>query len=482
MGASITKLNNRQWDVLRWVADGCPERVWPDSTYKTTAVALQSRRLVLISRSGGVWSVAVTDKGRTLVNGDAGSNESPNPARAASERPTLKKEYGDKTAPQRQRPVRTTPVDGTEGPVSLSPTRALLRDIVEADGELVRNVKDDKTNYQSLVSIINRRNMAPDGMRVVIEQGDNYAQRIFRLEPQPAWTTTPVREVVAAERIGRWHKVVAELRDEKSIGMTSDVARRALRILQSLAAEAEARGHSIERPRVHTDNRGFTHQEEKGQLVIDVRGHRFAVWLIQREDHSPHEPTAKELKDREKYSWSFIPRWDKEPGRRLQLRLYKPVHRGWHDDWNDTKTLSVRVEDHLPEVMHQIERTADANDARAKAEREELVRRQDRQARAELLVGDRHAEIVRERVLLDQAQQWAQVRQVRAYIDKLGRHVDGLASTDQRTEAERWLRWCTDYLERSDPFRTAARMPIVPRPTWEERSKLVNEILASDLQ
>lgn len=152
MGASITKLNDRQWDVLRWVADGCPERLWPDSTYKTTAVALQSRRLVLISRSGGVWSVAVTDKGRTLVNGEAGSDESPNPARAAGERPTRKKEYRDKTAPNGNVRSVPPPVDGTAGPVPLSPTRALLRDIVEADGELVRNVKDDKPNYQSLVA------------------------------------------------------------------------------------------------------------------------------------------------------------------------------------------------------------------------------------------------------------------------------------------------------------------------------------------
>lgn len=37
------RLNESQLAVLRWIADGCPERDWPNNTYKTTAVALQNR-------------------------------------------------------------------------------------------------------------------------------------------------------------------------------------------------------------------------------------------------------------------------------------------------------------------------------------------------------------------------------------------------------------------------------------------------------
>jgi hypothetical protein len=34
-----------------------------DFTYKTTAVALQGRRLVIVSRKGGVWTAATTEAG-----------------------------------------------------------------------------------------------------------------------------------------------------------------------------------------------------------------------------------------------------------------------------------------------------------------------------------------------------------------------------------------------------------------------------------
>jgi hypothetical protein len=56
-------LNPRQVEVLQWIADGCPDRVWPDFTYKHTAVALQGRRLAKVSKRGG-WHAEITDDGR----------------------------------------------------------------------------------------------------------------------------------------------------------------------------------------------------------------------------------------------------------------------------------------------------------------------------------------------------------------------------------------------------------------------------------
>jgi hypothetical protein len=56
-------LNARQFDVLRWIADGCPKDVMQGHTYKTTAVALQGRRLVEVSKRGGQWQATITDAG-----------------------------------------------------------------------------------------------------------------------------------------------------------------------------------------------------------------------------------------------------------------------------------------------------------------------------------------------------------------------------------------------------------------------------------
>jgi hypothetical protein len=55
-----TSLNSRQLDILSWVYEGCPDGRWSDFTYKTVAIALQSRRLVEVSKRGGTWSARIS--------------------------------------------------------------------------------------------------------------------------------------------------------------------------------------------------------------------------------------------------------------------------------------------------------------------------------------------------------------------------------------------------------------------------------------
>lgn len=58
------KLTERQIGVLRWIADGCPERSWPDETHKHTARALQSRGLAEVGRIRKIWTATITEAGR----------------------------------------------------------------------------------------------------------------------------------------------------------------------------------------------------------------------------------------------------------------------------------------------------------------------------------------------------------------------------------------------------------------------------------
>lgn len=57
-------LSARQLDVLRWIADGCPDRDWPDHTHKVTASALAGRGLVTVRRRAKRWGAVVTENGR----------------------------------------------------------------------------------------------------------------------------------------------------------------------------------------------------------------------------------------------------------------------------------------------------------------------------------------------------------------------------------------------------------------------------------
>jgi hypothetical protein len=57
-------LNDRQLEVLKWIADGCQAGEMTAPTYKTTAIALQDRRLVTVSKKKGVWRADLTDASR----------------------------------------------------------------------------------------------------------------------------------------------------------------------------------------------------------------------------------------------------------------------------------------------------------------------------------------------------------------------------------------------------------------------------------
>jgi hypothetical protein len=52
-------LNSRQLAVLRWIDEGCPDDRWTVVTYKAVAIALQSRRLVSVSKRGGRWKATI---------------------------------------------------------------------------------------------------------------------------------------------------------------------------------------------------------------------------------------------------------------------------------------------------------------------------------------------------------------------------------------------------------------------------------------
>lgn len=70
MPAQLKKLNDKQIAVLRWIAEGCPPRDWPDTTHKSSALALSSRGMVVVTRRSKKrpWSAALTERGRYYLD------------------------------------------------------------------------------------------------------------------------------------------------------------------------------------------------------------------------------------------------------------------------------------------------------------------------------------------------------------------------------------------------------------------------------
>jgi hypothetical protein len=63
------KLNDAQLAVLRWVAEGSPEKVMEGYAHRLSAAALRSRGLVKISGRGPAWRARITPEGESFLNG-----------------------------------------------------------------------------------------------------------------------------------------------------------------------------------------------------------------------------------------------------------------------------------------------------------------------------------------------------------------------------------------------------------------------------
>jgi hypothetical protein len=57
------KLNRKQIDLLRWIADGCPDGVMSDGSHRISAAALRNRGLATTSGRGSSWTARLTPAG-----------------------------------------------------------------------------------------------------------------------------------------------------------------------------------------------------------------------------------------------------------------------------------------------------------------------------------------------------------------------------------------------------------------------------------
>ncbi len=251
----------------------------------------------------------------------------------------------------------------------------MLKDIIDAGGILDRDIRDDETRYRSLVGIINRRKMAPDGQEVILLSGASYHQIIFRLSSVSDWKTEPPSETVAAERIGRWHPAVATLRTEKRLeSIDKSLRNRVFRLLHAIAREAEARGHSVRLPTrsVH----GYVEDSSRlfGNVILEVDGIHCSVAIWQPKDRVPHTPTHEELERDKKYDWP-PPKYDYVPADRLSITLDTSSRFSSKIAWPETKTLPLELR--LPDVMTTFERWAVIDAEHQDAERLAAIERQD---------------------------------------------------------------------------------------------------------
>lgn len=452
--------------MLRWISHGCPEGRWTDFTYKTTASALHWRRLITVSKRGGTWSATLLSAGTYYLAHGAYPK-----AHWVKKRPAVvdvdlvaaetMHSMQVPWSPPPTRPPKPVPPDG------LTPTRKLLKDIVDAGGILEIDKKDDTTSYRSLAGIINRKGMAPDGQEVIMLTGRSYHHLVFRLSSVSDWQTAPPNETVAAERIGRWHPMVATLRGEKRFDSIDKALRdRAFRLLHALAREADARGHSVRLPRrsIH----GFVEDPSKlrGQLIMKVGGIECSVHLSQPTDRLPHTPTREELEREKRNSWDRPPRYDNVPSGRLSITLETSSRWSSKVTWPETKTL--RMESRLPDVLTTFERWAVIDVERNEAERRAESEKRARQAREDGLAREAYVQDALGRRLVMDMEAWELSNRLCDYAAVLRERVSTMTDTVEQAAGFQWLDWCDRYVAELDPSMKPITMPSVKPAGYSE--------------
>lgn len=471
-------LNARQVEVLTWIAGGCPDGVMTGSTYKTTAVALQGRRLVTVSKRRGIWSASVTDAGRYyLENGRYPDPVTPARRRAvrvhvAATQPASSAKLatlaeGAFAADVRERPVIDTRTvtageavkarDGRPGSAE-----RFINDLQEAGG-LLRvsrlNGREQGVDYVKLIGIANRTGKVPVGKRIV-STARNWPELEIRLVSAIPGTQVDASPVPVPVRVARYHPVVAQFRDLRARHEVSKQhLTRTLLILQAIAAEAEHRGHTVALPADQTNGwaRVAWSGSRDGHFVITVGGYAQAVRML--EIGMPSRAGW-----RRNHPYQGRGTYDGNTGTgRLSIEL--PGYgsregRGYR--WSDNSRS--RLEDKLPDVLREIEIRAAEDEHRHQqhlAEKEARRRREEEAARqAELARIEKH----RADRLLDEVTRWETAHRLRSYLRALRTAIESTGDVETAADARQWLAWAEQYTTSLDPL--ANRLPGMPeRPS-----------------
>jgi hypothetical protein len=125
--------------------------------------------------------------------------------------------------------------------------------------------------------------------------------------------------------------------------------------------------------------------------------------------------------------------------------------------------------------MTTFERWAVIDAEHKDAERRQEIERQRIREEAERLAEIQHAENVRAETLRSQHAAWREAGELREFLDTMKATVDAMSPGTRRDAAAEWLAWCLRYVDESlDPLSQPLAMPVIRRPTWDERMALEN--------
>jgi hypothetical protein len=427
-------LNEKQLEVLRWIADGSPQGVMDGDSHRISAAALRNRGLVTTSGRGPTWSATIATAGREYLK-------------------------------QADGPAPPLPRQG-----NASVTEQLVNDVIAAGGSLRvprKNWYDrNSVDYAHRARLAEQYGKVPTGKLLVVEAVSSEELQIALVDASEDMVAD-VPPVPIPIKVARYHSVVRQFREYSERHEVSRAALpRVLRILQGLVIEAEQRGYNSQLAsapkRDRYAYRSGWQGKHHGHVVIAIGDYSAAVRI--KEDG---------LQSRtywEQRNWSYfrndntwnsrvLDAYEANATGRLQMQLVTG-HSQRSAKWADRK--STTLEELLPELLREIEMRAVEEEhhrqaaERKAAERERAWEAAMRQAR------ERYVEHHRGEVLRTEIARWSEAQRIRTYCSAAeSGHPDA-------PETLKWIAWARRYADALDPLQKAPCMPAAPESVRPE--------------
>jgi hypothetical protein len=421
-------LNERQLEILRWIADGSPQGGMDDHSHRISAAALRSRGLVTISGRGPTWSATITTAGREY----------------------LKQADGPTPPVPRQ--------------ANASVTEQLVKDVIAAGGSL--RVPRKNWHLQGSVDYANRARLAeqygkvPAGKRLIVEVASPEELQIALVDA-PEGRVEDASPIFMPTKVARYHPVVRQFRERSERHEVSRAALpRVLRILQGLIVEAEQRGYDAQLVSApERDRHGYRSEwsgAHYGHVVIAIADYSAALRIAEEGLQSRtywRQRNYTYFRGSDRWDSRVLDAYETNATGRLQMQLVTGYSQR-SAKWADRKTTTL--EDELPELLREIEMRAVEDEHRRRAEKRKAAERERAWQAAMKKARERHAENNRSEILSSEVAQWSEAQRIRAYCSAIESSYPNVSKTLE------WIAWARSHADALDPLQTAPRMPALP--------------------
>jgi hypothetical protein len=272
------------------------------------------------------------------------------------------------------------------------------------------------------------------------------------------------RQIHVPSRASKLHPVVAEARDKGLIPVSKNVMSRSVRIAHALALACEQEGWTV-RSREKSLTRWGHPWNDRALFVIDTGEYRQGLFIGEENDRSDHVPTTYEQRQKDRYGYSYAPKYDYKASGRLFIEI-DSHYRGRRQKWADRQRWTI--EEKLGQIIDEIEaRNLLEHEDRLEREQKEAERRE-RIERATAEATALFHEAYRKQVFLEQVEQWHLANRVREYMTAMAARVEAVDAPDAQARANEWLEWCEKAVRVLDPLEAPLAMPECPVPSDDE--------------